>query len=58
MKTIFKLTEEDFNAIAEGYIDRRLTSDEISLAQDKFSIDDWSEIVEMWLDVYINKGDK
>lgn len=51
--TVFRLTYEDFELV----LDRELTEDEKAIIYNKFTIEDWSDHVECFLDVYgIKKG--
>lgn len=46
--TAWRLTYEDFETV----LDRKLTQDEKDLIYNKFSIDDWYDIVECFFDVH------
>jgi hypothetical protein len=45
---VFKLTYDDFEMV----LDRKLTDDEKITIYNKFTIHDWSEMVEIFFDVY------
>ena len=51
-KTVFRLTEEDFHSIAEEKLNRRLTASELDLIHNKFNIDDWSQQIEVFFDIF------
>jgi hypothetical protein len=53
-KTVFRLTFDDF----ESVLGRDLTDDEKDTVLNKFSLGDWWEEVECFLDIHNIKGDK
>jgi len=43
--TVFSISEDDVQTLAEGNIGRRLTENEMNRFRSKFTVEDWTEIV-------------
>jgi hypothetical protein len=55
---IYTITTEDVQAIAEYYIGRKLSKDEMDLFSHKFSIDNWTDLVKDYIDYTVEEVNK
>lgn len=55
---IYAITSEDVQSIAEYYIGRKLTEDELEFFSRKFQIDDWTDLVKDYIDYTVEEVNK
>ena len=55
--SVFTITEEDVQFIAEERIGRELTRDEMDSFKHKFNIEDWSEQIEYHIDLALEDSE-